>query len=45
MKNEVVVVVTRETGNLVIQERLEKAIGIVKKLRKHKHLHNNTHQC
>lgn len=41
-RNEVVVVVTREKGNLVSREITEKAIEIVKKLRKHKHHHNNT---
>ena len=44
MKSEAVVAVIKETENLVRRERVEKAIGIAKKLRKHKHLHhNNTH--
>lgn len=44
MKSEAAVVVTKETENLVRRERLEKAIGIAKKLKKHKHLHrDNTH--
>lgn len=41
MKSEAVAVGTRETGNLVKQERLGKAIEKAKKLRKHKHLHLN----
>ena len=44
MKSEAAVVVTKETENLVRRERVEKPIGIAKKLRKHKHLHHdNTH--
>lgn len=41
MKNEVAVVVIRGKENLVSHERQERAIEILKILKKHKHLHHN----
>ena len=44
MRSEAAVVAIKKTENPVRREILGKAIGIVKKLRKHKHLHlNNAH--